>query len=78
MGKITEITWNWQAGLMESNGDRIDAYPEIFKSAKVNEEGVIGIEKYPGHRDAYNIHYDNGYILRIYNPNTILIKSESE
>lgn len=70
MKVVKEITWNWQAGLMETNGDRIDAYSDTCDSAVVGENRVDSIIE----KDNYfEINYSNK-VVRVYNPNTVTLK----
>jgi hypothetical protein len=73
MKKIVEINWNWQAGLMEGNSDRMDSYPDTCETAKVGINGVRSIEKIEtSHETYWEVNYDSK-IVQIFNPNTIVI-----
>ena len=70
--KIKEITWNWQHGLMESNGDRIDVYSDTCEKATVGINGVRKIhEVCTDFCCYYEVVYDSK-ILQVFKPNTVL------
>lgn len=80
MKKIIRVTWNWSPALMEGSGDtRIDVYTDTYEEANVGNENVLEINEHKptgeGDKLFYDIHYENGDVVRVFNPNTVVFEN---
>jgi hypothetical protein len=71
---VTGIQYNYYPGSL--NGE----YPERYVEEMVGYRGVAKIDEHPaggeGDKWFYDVHYDNGYMTRIFNPHIVFFAPE--
>jgi hypothetical protein len=79
--ECTELHYNYVQSGMESNGDRIDLYPDGWTTAKVGEKGVVLILEHEtrgeGDRWFFDIVREDNTVERVFNPHRAFYKLPS-
>lgn len=74
---ITGITWNWRT---DSEGRELYDFAYVGKRAALEKPVCTKIEydeldhNFPGLKESLTISFDNGSMIRVYNPNEVFIK----
>ena len=76
--KVIEVEWNYSPAVMESNGNRIEAYGETWSAAKVGAKGVTEIQEhvaqFEGDKTYYDVLMEDG-MIRVFNPNVVYFEA---